>query len=336
MIRHCLLWLFWLWVAFAVPQAALAQVDEFSAVADWDAVSTRAENVVTLDETSLFSLNRLRDELFVWRNTFAQDRGLNADRLRTVNAQLSALGTPPENGEEPSDIATRRAELEAQRDALRGPALLAEEAYVHADGLIAEVDAAIRDRQRRALFVRAPTPLNPTIWPVAISGLWTGVQSVAAEAYNITRATSRSGSLWSRAPIAVLMIAAGALVLLRGKFWGQSWLAARTWSRQGEIAFDILIGLLSIGGFLLLLEGVDRLDIVGLQGSPVLDAIGVGGVLVLVSRFIAGQFYPESAIHAGPMGQPLETRNSARSRSEERRVGKECLSLCRSRWSPYH
>ena len=23
-------------------------------------------------------------------------------------------------------------------------------------------------------------------------------------------------------------------------------------------------------------------------------------------------------------------------RSEERRVGKECVSLCRSRWSPYH
>ena len=23
-------------------------------------------------------------------------------------------------------------------------------------------------------------------------------------------------------------------------------------------------------------------------------------------------------------------------RSEERRVGKECLSVCRSRWSPYH
>ena len=23
-------------------------------------------------------------------------------------------------------------------------------------------------------------------------------------------------------------------------------------------------------------------------------------------------------------------------RSEERRVGKECVSTCRSRWSPYH
>ena len=32
------------------------------------------------------------------------------------------------------------------------------------------------------------------------------------------------------------------------------------------------------------------------------------------------------------------TRNKTRAgnRSEERRVGKECLRLCRSRWSPYH
>src|SRR3546814_6740575 len=27
---------------------------------------------------------------------------------------------------------------------------------------------------------------------------------------------------------------------------------------------------------------------------------------------------------------------SCRGRSEERRVGKECVSTCRSRWSPYH
>src|SRR3546814_1158541 len=29
-------------------------------------------------------------------------------------------------------------------------------------------------------------------------------------------------------------------------------------------------------------------------------------------------------------------RQSAGNRSEERRVGKECVSTCRSRWSPYH
>src|SRR3546814_16327778 len=32
----------------------------------------------------------------------------------------------------------------------------------------------------------------------------------------------------------------------------------------------------------------------------------------------------------------VETAEDAWERSEERRVGKECVSTCRSRWSPYH
>src|SRR6059036_4182839 len=39
--------------------------------------------------------------------------------------------------------------------------------------------------------------------------------------------------------------------------------------------------------------------------------------------------FPEFATYVGYPGQ------NAR-RSEERRVGKECRRLCRSRWSPYH
>src|SRR3546814_19337345 len=34
------------------------------------------------------------------------------------------------------------------------------------------------------------------------------------------------------------------------------------------------------------------------------------------------------------VGNGIENVNG--SRSEERRVGKECVSTCRSRWSPYH
>src|SRR3546814_15068259 len=33
---------------------------------------------------------------------------------------------------------------------------------------------------------------------------------------------------------------------------------------------------------------------------------------------------------------PLADRQRIQSRSEERRVGKECVSTCRSRWSAYH
>src|SRR3546814_12148045 len=37
-----------------------------------------------------------------------------------------------------------------------------------------------------------------------------------------------------------------------------------------------------------------------------------------------------------PHQVPAEWINRFRGRSEERRVGKECVSTCRSRWSPYH
>src|SRR3546814_2338495 len=35
-------------------------------------------------------------------------------------------------------------------------------------------------------------------------------------------------------------------------------------------------------------------------------------------------------------GANTSARNGLAARSEERRVGKECVSTCRSRWSPYH
>src|SRR3546814_12051491 len=38
----------------------------------------------------------------------------------------------------------------------------------------------------------------------------------------------------------------------------------------------------------------------------------------------------------GPQLTPFGREFKLMGRSEERRVGKECVSTCRSRWSPYH
>src|SRR3546814_8053031 len=49
----------------------------------------------------------------------------------------------------------------------------------------------------------------------------------------------------------------------------------------------------------------------------------------------SGHASPQNSL-ASPLSPlcPLYLRSG--SRSEERRVGKECVSTCRSRWSPYH
>ena len=58
-----------------------------------------------------------------------------------------------------------------------------------------------------------------------------------------------------------------------------------------------------------------------------------------------GFVYPGSEIYGGLANTwdygnlGVELKNNVKKawwRSEERRVGKECLRLCRSRWSPYH
>src|SRR3546814_14650909 len=40
--------------------------------------------------------------------------------------------------------------------------------------------------------------------------------------------------------------------------------------------------------------------------------------------------------HRAKAARPAQARHDARTRSEERRVGKERVSTCRYRWAPYH
>src|SRR3546814_13151434 len=48
------------------------------------------------------------------------------------------------------------------------------------------------------------------------------------------------------------------------------------------------------------------------------------------------QFATGSRSHSTHMRQDSILSSSLWTRSEERRVGKGCVSTCRSRWSPYH
>ena len=76
------------------------------------------------------------------------------------------------------------------------------------------------------------------------------------------------------------------------------------------------------------------------QPSP--GALGTAGHLQsaaeLLHRAPAGGHRVAQQKHrdAPLLNQPPQHRILSLWRSEERRVGKECLRLCRSRWSPYH
>src|SRR3546814_13896902 len=53
-------------------------------------------------------------------------------------------------------------------------------------------------------------------------------------------------------------------------------------------------------------------------------------------RPVGGDDQPRARRHVGDARDLPRRYRGAQGRSEERRVGKECVSTCRSRWSPYH
>src|SRR3546814_18554062 len=60
-------------------------------------------------------------------------------------------------------------------------------------------------------------------------------------------------------------------------------------------------------------------------------------ILIAIVPLIGWIVFIVFAARDGPSGPNRFGRDpTARTRSDERRVGKECVSTCRSRWSPYH
>src|SRR3546814_11803370 len=70
-----------------------------------------------------------------------------------------------------------------------------------------------------------------------------------------------------------------------------------------------------------------------------LDGIASPGAALCAAR---GESMPMPSLKQGAVEKSRDGRtastekNISSCRSEERRVGKECVSTCRSRWSPYH
>src|SRR3546814_4635377 len=80
-------------------------------------------------------------------------------------------------------------------------------------------------------------------------------------------------------------------------------------------------------------------DLGSLNTQEILDkpTFNQGNFLTLAETFTGFQENPTSGQNnpTASSGSSINF-NGTGTRSEERRVGKECVSTCRSRWSPYH
>jgi len=281
----------------AGPEAIQPPLEQDPYYTAWLETAQRAEKAIDAGRASNAALEDLRGQLVAYRQTFLEARDRNSARIQTLKSQLDALGPPPENGaEEPADIAALRASLNDQMGNLRVPAVVAQEAYNRADGLISEIDRIIRERQTRKLLSRGESPLNPAHWSVAWRDLTVFLRDIRNESVSSWKAARDLRRLRDNAPLILLFLVSGLVLIARGRAWAER--AGETLRRIGGRGTGVWRFIVSLGriglpliGLFLVTRAVNASEAIGLRGTMFMNVLPVWGTIILGFMWLGDRLY---------------------------------------------
>ena len=281
------------------PTAAEAQQAATPEFAGWLSTVDRAEDTIARGQASDAAFETLRRELVDWRNQFEAGRRVNETRIRTVQAEIAALGPPPAEGvTEAPAIAQLRTSLNDRLEELLAPVLEADVAYNRADALIREIDQILRQRQASELLEREASP----VWPATWRDAWRDVSRAAATLRNEVRAVLTSPAQRARfderVPIAIGLLVLGAFLIIVVRRLAERlsvWLSTRTDGPAAQLAglvislFQIVLPLLGLAAVLV---AGQMTYATGFLSQAGLTALIQAGFLVVFARWLATRLFP--------------------------------------------
>ena len=252
----------------ASVQAAVAQTTPD--YTKWEAIATRASDVIAADRASDAALGDLRNDLVRWRAVFDAAQSAPDGRIAALESQLAALGPVPDAGEEPAEIASRRSELQSELAQLRAPVITATEAERRLEALISDLDALLRARETSRLLNLGPSPLTLVFWTEAAVDWVVILRDYSRDIAKLWSDPIAKAQIQDRAPLILLyLILTGALLQLRRMLLKQALhlcaRAAAAW--HGFIHFAVGIGgavLLAGAGFTFI-HAIEQFPVDGIE-----------------------------------------------------------------------
>ncbi|MEM6388339.1 MAG: DUF3772 domain-containing protein [Pseudomonadota bacterium] len=298
---------------------AAAQVGGPIDTAQWESLATRAEQAVGAGELSTAEFEALRREIADARAQFLDAESINASRIETLETQIEALGPEPAEGEsEAPQLAERRAVLEAELNTATTPRREALAARSRANGLIAEIDTLIGERETAALLDAGPTPLNPVNWGAALTSLEAVWTELRREVRSNTQVELRQQELRDGLPLTIALALAGIILLLRGRRWMvRATAAVMTRPRpQGKLALNFLVSLgqvlVPLAGTVLLVAAILSTGVLGANGEALMRATVFTLMAGFLGAWLGGRLYPADPAVPAPFELSDERRASSR------------------------
>ncbi len=274
--------------ASAVPAQTALTTDELTV---WSARVDRAEEALSNNLASDAALENLRITLTESRARFLDAQSANEASIAALREQIAALGAPPDVGPEEPDLAARRAELNDKLLTATSPVRLAQDAYSQADGLIARIDSELRERQTDRLLKLGPSPINPVLWPAAITSLFNSFSSLRSEIESNWATPTQQQFLRSSLPAILLLVALALVMLFRARHWFM-WVENKIVLKTAR-ARGIWEGLASLAqiaipmlGVMALIRAIDLTGMLGLRGSVLLQQLVLWALVVFAARWI--------------------------------------------------
>ncbi len=304
----------------ALQSGALAQNVQTVTAPDyaaWENVAKRAEEAVAAGRASSVALEDLRGQIVSWRSKFKTAKNINAPGIKTLQAQLSALGPPPATGVEQADIAAQRAQLTAQLAKLSAPVKRAEVAYSRADSLATSIDKIIRDRQKNALVKLGPSPLNPAYWSAGLEAISRTGRGILNEITTAWASPIQRADMQQNLPKILFFLALALILLLRGRAWMERFTNAIETKMRTHGAGRWITGFaLSVGQILLPLLGIYALTqslyatgLVGLRGDVVLTGLPAMGLAFFAALWLGVRVFPKAESVISPLTlEPAQRR----------------------------
>ena len=305
----------------AIAQDTTSTTTTTSGAIDFDAfgrAASEAERLVADRYAKDAQLEAIRAELANWRTQLLAAESSNQTTIQRLQGQIDALGPPPEEGSgatESSEISQRRTELNRQLAEAQLPRVNALEAFNRADGLVAEIDAKLRERQRETLLLRGPSPLLPSSLAATLTGAANLYATIRAEVGTSRMDEEAQARLRQSAPLLVAAVLIGLLLVVRGQRWIGS-LARLAYRRKARDTIVFLVSLgqvvLPVFGAVLVLAGIVTTGIPGDTLNNILG--GVIGLLVTTfsALWLAGRVFPQDDTE--PTALSLDGRERGRLR----------------------
>jgi potassium efflux system protein len=279
------------WAVAVVAQNDVDSVDYKA----WKSTAARIEQALDEGQASNKAMESMRVELVDFRKQFLAAETVNAARIKTLQAQLEALGPVPETGEE-HVVAARRTDLKNQLSLLQTPVVVAEEAYSLADALIREIDKTFRERQRADFLERGPTPLNFSKWPLALDHVVRSLKPIGHEMTDALNNPTRMAQFQNRLPSAVALVLVAIVLIARGRRWSYR-LGQRIQgvAKEGVHFWNFVF---SLGGVLLPMIGLSALalalsmsGLLGLRGTVLVNNFAIWGAILLIFRWLCERVF---------------------------------------------